>query len=114
MSNKIVSELLEREPFKTQLLGYTYLTTKNFDQLTKGMNIKYITLNEELKKGGTLLSAEKNGKWDRSYLVMMANGPWKLKFNRNFIFFRPKQLNFRDIMNKIATGEIVINIKKNI
>lgn len=113
MTERIVGALLKKEPFKTELLGYTLLTTQNFHTLTKGMNIKYITLNEELKRGGTLLSAEKNRTWGQTYLILMASRPWKLKFNSNFIFFKEKELNFRDIMKKIANGEIVINIKKN-
>lgn len=112
-TDAIVGRLLQQEPYKSTLLGYTLLTTENFNLLEKGMHIRYITLDEELKNGGTFLKAENKDKWGKCYLLIMSGALWKLKFQKNFIFFKEKQMDFRELMRKIAKGEIVINIKKN-
>jgi hypothetical protein len=113
MTEEIVSRLLSQEPFKSQLMDYTLLTTENFNLLQKGMHIKYITLNEELKTAGTYLGSEHVKKWGKCYLKIMSGNIWKLKFQKNFIFFREKKFDFGDFMRRLATGEIKISIKKS-
>lgn len=113
MTEEIVSRLLLLEPFRSQLLDYTLLTTDNFHLLEKGMHIKYITLDEELKTAGTYLGSEHVKRWGKCYLKIMSGNIWKLKFQKNFIFFKEKKFNFGDFMRKLAVGEIKISIKKS-
>lgn len=105
----IVNELLQREPFKSEFRGYQLVTTDNFEELKKGYHIKYITLNEEIKVAGTLIKVVKNDKWSNSYLYVKSNNPWKLMFQKNFIFFK-EHISFNKLMRLIANNEINIKI----
>lgn len=110
---EIVRELLSREPYKTQLLEYTFLTTDNFHLLQKGMHIKYITLDEELKSAGTYVGLSNGGKWGRCCLKINSGNIWNLRFQKNFIFFKEKKFDFGNFMRQLASGEIKISIKKS-
>uniref|UniRef100_A0A6C0LZ05 Uncharacterized protein n=1 Tax=viral metagenome TaxID=1070528 RepID=A0A6C0LZ05_9ZZZZ len=109
----IVSRLLKEEPFKSTLMDYTLLTSDNFNLLQKGMHIKYITLDEELKNAGTYLGLDKPEKLCKCHLRIMGAIVYKLRFSKNFIFFKEKQFDFRDFMRRIASGEVKISIKKS-
>jgi hypothetical protein len=112
-TDRIVSRLLSEEPYKTELLEYTLLTTDNIKLLKKGMHIKYITLDEELRTAGTFLGLVNEHKWSQCCLKIMAGRVWKLKFQKHFIFFKEKKFDFGDFMRKLANGEIQISIKKS-
>lgn len=109
--NNIINDILQREPFKTELKGYHLVTIDNFESLKKGYHIKYITLNEELKNAGTLIKPVKEDKWNKSYLLVMSNNPWKLIFQKNFIFYKEYQ-SFNKLMRLIASGDINIKLNK--
>jgi hypothetical protein len=109
----IVKDLLEQEPFKSQLMDYTLLTTDNIHLLQKGMHIKYITLDEELKTAGTFVGLHNPEKWSRCCLKIHSGNVWHLRYQKHFIFFKEKKFDFSDFMRKLATGEIKISIKKS-
>jgi hypothetical protein len=108
--SEIINEILSREPFKSQLLNYNLVTINNFDKLVKGCHIKYITLNEELKTAGTFVSAHKNK--SKRHLLIMCGIPWKLTFNKHWIFYKEPDVDFKKLMHLINEGKIKI-IKNN-
>ena len=108
----IVSNILLNEPFITSFKNYTLITPSNFNNIPKSSHIKYITLNEEIKIGGTFISSNYNNAWNKSYLIIKSSIPWKLKYQTNFIFYKPKPvpiISFRKLMRLIANPIININ-----
>ena len=109
-----MNEIINNFLLKKELNGYNYVTTINFDNIPKGSHIKYITLNEEIKKAGTFIKSEYNKSWSKSYLLIKAKNTWKLNFQKHFIFYKEpnSKINFRNLMHKIANNEIDIKIVK--
>lgn len=110
MLQDIVRDMLQREPFKTELAGYRLVTTDNFDHLKKGFHIKYVTRNEELKTAGTLIRCEHNGSWGAAYLLIMSSTPWKLKFQKNFVFYK-EHVTIDKVIRMFAAGQIPFRLK---
>lgn len=104
--SQIINEILSKEPFNTHLINYKLINIDNFNNIKPGSHIKYITLNEELKTGGSLISCNYNGKWRKSYLLIMSGSPWKLKFQSNWIFYKDPPINFKKLMILINEGKI--------
>jgi hypothetical protein len=115
MFNDIINNILNKEPFKTDLKDYILITIDNLDNIQKGSHIKYITLNEELKVAGTLLEIIKKD-IRNIYLLIMGSKPWKLSLKTNFIFYKEKnnKISFRKYMKMIANNQINIKIVKKI
>lgn len=109
--NDIINNIFLNENIKKQFIGYKLIDVSNFNNIPKGSHIKYITLNEEVKNAGTFIKAEFNNSWSKSYLLIKAKNTWKLKFQKNFIFYK-ESFSFRDLMNKIANNQINIKIVK--
>jgi hypothetical protein len=111
MLQEIVRDMLQREPFRTELAGYRLVTTDNFDSLKKGYHIKYVTMNEELKTAGTLIRSDQNGSWGAAYLLIMSSRPWKLKFQKNFVFYK-EHVTLDKVIRMFAAGQLQFRLKK--
>jgi hypothetical protein len=76
-----------KKQFSSELEGFTYIDNKKHISSFKNKYIRYISFNNKLNYGGFFLKTENiNGKFF-IYLINKNKIPWKIDFDRYYIFY---------------------------
>jgi len=84
IDNKI---LQLKNKYKDELDGFKYIYNKNIFKSFKNKYIRYISFDDKINYGGFFYKIENiNGKLF-IYLINKNKVPWKIDFDRNYIFY---------------------------
>lgn len=98
---ELIQDLLHKEPYKSTLKDYIYVSNSDWDTIPLGSHIKFIDRNEKLKTGGFLIKCVNNRERSRCYYIMKSNIIYKLYGYYYWIFYKKKDSGTLDSRRQI-------------